>query len=118
MDSVTKVTDLLHYDETALLKQLKGEIASQMQMLWGMYQDSLELPVVRKAAVEAVQEFFHFGLEGKFCTKCKTTKVRGEFGADNSKPDGLFYWCRACRCKSNEERQGGVNTRLQKPIVW
>lgn len=94
---------LLHDTEDEVRKELSYDFKSAINRLWSENKDLLPMHEFRKLLVDSVYDYFAFGADGKFCTRCKDTKNRGEFGADNSKPDGLFYWCRACRRKRDEE---------------
>jgi hypothetical protein len=41
----------------------------------------------------------------KRCTRCGKDKDEAEFGADKSRADGLFPWCRSCRSDVGAERR-------------
>jgi len=65
---------------------------------------------LREMSLKVIKDYFYFGLMGniKICTHCHEPKDRIDFGADYSKPDGLFAWCRTCRAERYKVKHAGV----------
>jgi hypothetical protein len=79
------------------LQDLKSDVSEALTPVFRKYQGSVSLADMRDTSVNAVREYFYFGLQEKLCHQCGWMKSRHMFGTDSGKPDGLFAWCKECR---------------------
>ena len=91
-----------------LSDSVKQSLIKAIEPIIQQWQGEIPYRELVKLGHQAVKEYFYFGADNKLCSKCLAVKHVDEYGIDQSKPDGLYMWCKECRAKHYKERKNAV----------